>query len=554
MLKSLRRSAASLLPPLALALLLAACGGPDSAAGPAAASEPGQAAPHRGGTVVLASTADLGGLNELTSSESTVNLYVHRLLFHNLLDEQADFTSGPATFKPLLARSWEWSPDHKVLTLRLREGLVWSDGAPITAEDVRFSWQAQVHPDVAWGEAYFKQHIDDVEVVDPLTVRVRFDSVYATQLLDFNEGFILPKHAWGKLPFSQWRQNADFFRDNLVTSGPFVLEAWRTQQEIALRRNPRYFDPELPRLDRVVFRVIPMATNQVTQLLAGGVDVLPQVPSAEVERIRRSDRAHVEPYWGRRYVFVMWNVAVPLFADAEVRRALTLAIDRETIVETLWGERARLSKSPIVESVWAHDKSLKPWPFDPQQARQILAARGWRDSDGDGVLDKGGKRFAFDLLSNQGNSERQAAAEMIQAQLKNVGIVAQPRILEFNTLIDRLERHQFDASMMGWGIPTTLDLEYAFHTRSITEGSNYGGYSSPEVDRLIAEVRAQRELADAGPLLHRLQQAIHRDQPFTFLWESQDLMGVANHVQDVHPNALSPLWNLKEWWVEPPGS
>jgi peptide/nickel transport system substrate-binding protein len=532
-----------------LAPLAAGCRGGKEHAAPTAAAAAGT--PRRGGTAVVTTTADLSGVNELTVPGTTTNLAVHRLLFLHLLEEQPDFSAGPPTFTPVLARAYEFSPDHRVVTLKLRDDVRWSDGEPVTAEDVRWTWQAQVHPDVAWSEAYFKHHIRDVEVVEPHTVRFHFDSAYATQILDLNEGYILPKHAWEKLPFSQWRQRPEFFQQKLVVAGPFTLREWRPQQEVVLQRNPRYFEPGLPRLDRVVIRIVPLVTNQVTQLLAGTTDFLPQIPMSELERVSRSPKVHVMPYWGRRMVFVMWNLKRPPFDDPEVRRALTLGTDREAIVEAIWGKHGRVAASPIVSTVWANDRSLKPLPYDPEQARQILAARGWRDTDGDGVLDRNGRRFSFELLSNQGNAERQTAAVMIQEQLRKIGVEAKPRVVEFNSLIEQLEGHRFDASMFAWGIPTTLDLEYAFHTKSITEASNYGSYSNPEVDRLIEKVRTRRDLGEAAPLLHKLQQIVYRDQPYTFLWESQELVGISDRLQDVRPNGLFATWNLKEWWLKP---
>ena len=132
---------------------------------------------------------------------------------------------------------------------------------------MRWTWQAQVSPEIAWSYADLKDAITDVEVIDPHTVRYHFREAYASQLLDAVEGKILPKHIWSRIPFAEWRQKADWFRDNLVTSGPFRLAAWRHGEEVVLERNERYFDPTVPKLDRVVFRVAPDAATHVEQLL-----------------------------------------------------------------------------------------------------------------------------------------------------------------------------------------------------------------------------------------------------------------------------------------------
>src|SRR4029079_5041729 len=220
---------------------------------------------------------------------------------------------------------------------------------------------------------------------------------------DANEGVILPKHVWSQLPFDQWRSRSDWFREHLVTSGPFLLESWTPQQEVVLKRNPRYYIPGLPKLDRVVVRIIPDQGNQVTQLLSGQVDFVPSLLPGDAERVRKSPSLHLVPIWYRSYVAIVWNNSKPLFADRDVRRALTLAIDRRALIDTLWGPSARESYSPIVQDAWAYDTNIHPWPYDPAESRRLLAAKGWKDSDGDGVLDKDGKPFAFELTTNSGN-------------------------------------------------------------------------------------------------------------------------------------------------------
>jgi peptide/nickel transport system substrate-binding protein len=539
--------------PLAAALLAAGCRAGEEKPNPENTDTPAAAeAPRRGGTAVVGWTAEPTGVNEYIQQPSNINSEILDLLFLRLVWEQPDFTEHPPTFAPQLARSYEWSEDHKTLIFHLRDDVVWSDGVPVTAEDVRWTWQAQMHPDVAWVTAYMKERITDVEVVDPRTVRFHFSQVYARQLLDVNEGRILPKHVWEKLPFSKWRESADWFRQNLVVSGPFTLASWEPQQQFVLARNDRYYEKGLPRLDRLVLRVVPDATAGLTQLLSGDVDLVPQIATTDVPRIQASDRFDLITYWSNLYVFVGWNNERPLFADPEVRRALTLATDRQAIVDTILGQYGRVGVSPVLTTIWAYDRSLQPLPYDPAEARRILAARGWRDSDGDGVLDKGGKPFAFELASNAGNQLRADAAVMIQDQLKKVGIRVDPKVLEFNTLITRTQEGDFDAAVIGLSIDTGLDLTANFHSREIGGGSNYVRYRNPEMDRLLEEAAGKPEIAGMKPALLRIQQILHRDQPITVLWESQRLTAVNERVRNVKPNSLRTMYNAKEWWVARP--
>lgn len=538
---------------LLVLLFVAGCKGngeEGKATTPAPAAGPGD--PQRGGTVVVGWSAAPTGVNELITQGTAITTEVHRQLFLQLLQEQADFEEHPPTFKPLLAESYEFSPDRKTLTFHLREDAVWSDGVPITAEDVRFTWQAQRHPDVAWDSAHMVEHITDVEVVDPKTARYHFDQIYAKQLQDANEGGILPKHKWEKLPFPKWRENGDWFLQNLVVSGPFTVGTWEPQQQVTLVRNPRYFRKGRPYLDKVVIRNVPDTSTLITQLLSGESDFIPQIQPADAAPIEKNPRLAVIPYWFRLYVFVAWNHRNPLFADTDVRRALTLGIDRQTIVDTLFPPgAARVAVSPIVQSVWAFDRSLGPLPYDPQESRRILESKGWKDTNGDGVLDKGGKPFSFVLLSNAGNQQRNDAAVMIQEQLKQVGVRVEPRVVEFNSLVNDATGGTFEAMVFGFTMDTSMDLTAQFGSDAVEEG-NFGAYKNPEFDRLMAEAMGKIDVREAKPILDRIQQIIHRDQPVTFLWESQRISAINRRIHGARPNVLFSLFNLEDWWVDAP--
>lgn len=533
-----------------LGLLLATGCGPDpeeATPRPAATADDGE--PRRGGTLVVGTVSDMGGVNEVINPSSRAFADVAYRMFLHLLEEQPDFRDHPPTFAPSLAETYEFSDDHLTLTFHLRDDAVWSDGQPVTAEDVRFTWQAQVHPAIVWDGAYFKDPIRNVEVVDEKTVRFHFDRVSPNQLVEANEGVILPAHVWGELPFDQWRESADFFRQNLVVSGPYRLERWTPQQETVLVRNERYFEKDLPYIDRVVFRHVPSNANQVLQLLSGDLDHVVQVPIEDIPRLRAADGVRIDSFWHRLYTYVAWNFDRPYFEDARVRRALAHAVDRENLIDTLWGEWARPSDSPIISDVWAHNAEIEPLAYDPDRARRLLDEAGWTDSDGDGVRDRNGQPLRFSLMTNQGNQPREDAVTLIRDYLEDVGVDVQPQIVEFHTMNALMGERDFDAVLGGWGMPTTLDLRYAFHTDSIAENANYMGYSNPEVDRLVEEMEQLPDIEEAGPILDRLQVLIHEDQPMMLLWESQRINGVRTRVKNVQSNLLSSYFDLEEWWL-----
>ncbi|HVT57575.1 MAG TPA: ABC transporter substrate-binding protein [Thermoanaerobaculia bacterium] len=531
-----------------LALITAGCspGGP----GPPAAGGGGAGGgPRRGGTVVTGWTAEPTGVNQLANPMTQVTTELQLQLFLRLVEEQPDFQRHPPSLAPQLAGSYDWSPDHKLLTFHLREAQ-WSDGVPVTADDVRWTWQAETSPEIAWDYANMLQPVTDVEVVDPHTVRYHFSRAYAKQMLDVNEGFILPKHAWEKLPFAQWRQNSQWFRQHLVVDGPFTIAAWQPQQEIVLQRNPRYYDPARPYLDRVVMRIIPDQNSMMTQLLNGELDFAAGISPGDAPRVQARPELALQAYDFRTWVGVAWNPMRPLFADPEVRRALTLAIDRETIVKTLWGPYGRVADSPIMSTVWAHDRALAPWPYRPDEARRILAAKGWRMPAAGGVLARDGKPFSFELITNSGNQQRVDATVMIQEQLRRLGIEVQPKKVEFNTFSSGLEKGSYDAAITGLTMDTGLDLTDPFGSKSGGD-TNVVRYNNPEVDRLIAAAMGHLDIGAARAELERIQEILHRDQPYTFLWESQRLAGLSRRVHDAQPNPLFSLFHLRDWWVEP---
>ena len=232
-----------------------------------------------------------------------------------------------------------------------------------------------------------------------------------------------------------------------------------------------------------------------------------------------------------------------------MRRALSLAIDRQEIIDTLWYGFARIAVSPILTSIWAHDPELQPVPFDLEAARRILQSTGWADTDGDGILDRAGEPFAFELITNTGSQVRIDAAVMVQEHLRRVGIAVQVRQLEFNTVVSRALEHDFDAMLGGWDIDTSLDLSYAFHSESIDDGYNFGQFADSEVDRLIEAANLETDPTERVRLLREVEALLHRGQPYTFLWEPQRLAAASTRLRNASPGPLSPYSRLREWWV-----
>jgi peptide/nickel transport system substrate-binding protein len=504
--------------------------------------------PSTGGNVTLALAADLASVNELLAGGSQVSADIlRRQLFATLFEEQADFAEHPPTFEPGLAESWEWSPDHLVLTVKLRPA-VWSDGVAIDADDVVFTWQAQTSPAIAWDQAFSKEGIADVAALDPRTVRYRFHRASLTQMADVNDGVILPRHSWNALPFDRWRKEPSWFREHLVTSGPFLLERWTPQQELVLRKNPRYFRAGLPRLDHVTLKILPDREAQLLQLASGELDYVEALSPREAERLATAP-VEQHRYWSRQYNYLAWNTRRPWLAEARVRRALTSAIDRQGLVDALAPGLYRVAVSPVPASVWAHDRSLVAQPFDPAAARRDLAAAGFADRDGDGILERDGKPLRLELITNASSPIRVDALTLIARQLRQVGVDARAAGIDFSVLLARAQGGDFDGLLLAWGIDTSLDISYAFETGS---PQNWGAYADSALDRMFGEFERATSAEAALPIVHRIERRVHDEQPYTFLWEAQRIDASHRRLTGVAPNALSAFANLREWGVVAP--
>lgn len=495
--------------------------------------------------------SDLSGVNELVAADIQFTNDVLDHLFLQLLDEQADFTEHPPTLTPELATGYEWSADRRAITFHLRSDATWSDGVPVTADDVRFTWQAQTSPEVAWSYADLKEAIRDVEVIDPRTVRFHLTTDYPYLLVELNEGKILPRHVWGRVPFSEWRERGDWFRENLVTSGPFRLGEWVRGDRIVLERAPAAADPGAGAVERVVFRVTPDTATWADQLAAGTIDFACGLSLADARRLAGAAGVRLIPFASRQYDYIAWNLLREPFDDPEIRRALTLGIDRRALVETIFGGYAKVAVSPIPSLFWGFDRSLEPWPYDPDEARRILAARGFADRDGDGVVERGGRPFSFELSTNSANRMRGDAVVLIQAQLRRIGVDARPATVEIHALTDRNLAHDFDATVSGWAVDTTLDLKPYLHSSEADGGYNFGSYRNPEVDRLLETARRAPTPEAAKPDLVALQRLVHRDQPYTFLWEPQRFCAARDELENFVPNAISSYFNLPDWRRRP---
>jgi peptide/nickel transport system substrate-binding protein len=226
-----------------------------------------------------------------------------------------------------------------------------------------------------------------------------------------------------------------------------------------------------------------------------------------------------------------------------------MAINRQEIIDSLLLEFGEIPKSPILPIIWAHNPNLPDFPYDPEKARQALAEEGWTDSDGDGWLDKDGKRFSFTLKSNKGNQIREDILILVQDMLQEVGIEVTPNILEWTILIGDTNKKNFEAVVLGWVVGLKMDMTTIWHSDSINDKFNYTSYSNPEFDRLNDDAIFEMDPEKAKQMWWRAQEMIAEDQPYTFLYSPKDINFVHRRFQNVQMETVGWNYNLEQWWV-----
>lgn len=495
--------------------------------------------PQPGGTAVIALAADPDVLNSLIRSSSYAGMVLAELQDGLAeLDEQMEWA-------PRIASGWEIAPDLRSITYHLKPW-VWSDGQPLTSRDVISTWELIADERVASNLRGFYGAIEAVEAPDARTVRYTFQRPVPDPLRESVHP-LLPDHLTRNLDpaaIRTWAYNRD-----PVTNGYFKLERWEHNRDLSIVRNGLYPGPA-PYLDRVVFRVIPEQSAQVLALEAGEVDMVDGLPPAVARRLADDERIRIVDISGRTFYYLLWNTGRPGLADAATRRALSLAIDRRRMIDTLMLGYAVPAASCFPPAVWNHDPGLAADPFDPVRAREMLAAAGWSDTDGDGIVERNGRPLRFTVITKQGDPVRENGLVLLGGFLRDVGAELVPLVLEHATGLERIRRGDFDAYLGRFNANLFGDPSLLVHSSELGR-YNYGHYANAEVDSLLELALAEIDRDRARPLWHQLQRTLAEDPPAAYLFYPEMIVGVNRRLRDVRPHLMSPFNNLSEWWIAP---
>lgn len=485
--------------------------------------------------------AEPSTLNPITSTDASASA-IQEYIYESMIRR------NPETLKlePLLAESWEIAEDHLTYTFHLKKNISWEDGQPFTAKDIRYSFDRIRDPkvDAAHLRNYY-QDIDNLEVLDDYTVRFHYRVPYF-RALDFCGGIpIVPAHLFK--PEDDFNQHP--IARQPVGTGPYRLLYWRTGEEIVLVRNEKYWG-EKPHLDRLVFKIIVDPTVALHVLKQGGLDQCGLRPiqwARQTQSERFQETFQKLKYYTPRYSYIGWNMRRPLFADRRVRVAMTMLLDRDTILNKVFFGLGTVVTGTFYVNSPEYNKKIKPYPYDPKAALELLEAAGWKRRDGNGPLEKDGVPFRFEFIISGGSKEAEQIATMLQENLKQVGIQMEIRKLEWAVFIQKIDSHNFDACTLGWSLGWETDPYQLWHSTMAEKGSNFVGFKNEEADRIIETARQEFDPAKRDKLYHRFSEILHEEQPYTFLFTPESLMAVARRFQNVkvYPMGLE----RKEWWV-----
>ncbi|MES3036424.1 MAG: ABC transporter substrate-binding protein [Bdellovibrionota bacterium] len=453
-----------------------------------------------------------------------------------VLDYLLDKDLATNEWVPRLAEKWEVSKDGKEITFTLRADATFHDGKPVTAEDVKFSFDSIFDPKyeaIHMTPAF--QGFSKVEVVNPTTVKFFAKEKYfknfdvAANLLQ-----IIPKHVYGD------PEKSSKLTSTLVGSGPYAFERLERGKKLVLKRNTKWapskdeFWKGAFNFEKIDVRFYKDDNIMIEKLKAGELDYL----SEDDFLAEAYHKKAVGPAWGKTifkrkvtnlqpkgYMFVGWNLRQDLFQDRNVRIALTHLMNREEMNQKFRYGESDLATGPVYIGSEYKSPNIKALQYDPVKAQELLAGAGWKDTDADGILDKKikGKKvdFKFSLLFPAKEAEKYWL--MYQEDLKKAGIAMELKNLDWDDLVSAVDSFNFDAAAMAWGGgDIDFDLKQLWHSSSaVPGGSNFVGYKNSDVDKLIDQARLTLDKKDRIKIMQKIDEIIAADAPYVFMFNNR---------------------------------
>lgn len=467
-----------------------------------------------------------------------------------------------------MSERWEVSEDGLTWTFHLRDGIKWSDGDPVDANDFKFTYDAIASDLVETPRKSSVENISSIAVVDPLTLKITLNAVKCDALGDLGMNW-LPSHLY-QPDFSDIMDNPANEAPP-VSAGPFKFQSWARDDNIILVRNEDYWEGA-PHMDGTITRIVPDSGTRLAQLLSGEVDVTGLEP-AQLTSVQGNSNVDVYSAKIDGYEFIAFNLANPenpqpgldengnlvtqdphpILSDPAVRLAIAHALDYEAIVQSVYLDRSYQMAANVLPAVsWAHDPTIQPYNYNSELSRQLLEEAGWVDTNNDGIREKNGKPLQLSIITNADNKTRVDLGTLVQDQLNAIGFDIQFEGIDFGTLVDRVLGQNFDMIILGWtGMGADPNDNVFWETQFDTPGSgfNFVSYQNPKLDELLQRGYAVPgcKPEDRAPIYKEVQQIIHDDIPYLFFGAIADT-GYNNRWAGIDPGPWSFGWNIHQWY------
>jgi peptide/nickel transport system substrate-binding protein len=490
-------------------------------------------------TLVFARGGDSTSLDPITTTEGQTFLVTDNI-FENLLN----YGDQDTTVHPGLAKSWEVSPDGLTYTFKLEQGVKFHDGTDFNADAVIFNFDRWMNGDADKFPYYtmfggYKKDdghvIKEIKKVDDYTVEFDLKRPQAPFLKN------LAMSPFGISSPTAVEKYGDKYRENPVGTGPFKFVEWKQNDRITLDKNKDYWKKGLPKLNKVIIRVIPENTARLNALTNGEIDLMDGLNNSDEASVKANANLQVVERPSMNVGYLGFTTTRKPFDNKLVRQALNYAIDKKSIIESFYGGQAIPAKNAMPPSVEGYNDDIQEYPYDLEKAKALLKEAGFE------------KGFKMDLwampVARPYMPEAQKVAEVIQASFSKIGVEAKIQQVDWATYLDKATKGEFDAFMLGWtgdnGDPD--NFLYTLLDKDSIGSNNYSYYSNDQLHEILIKAQTESDQAKRNELYKQAQEIIHDDAPWVPLVHSTPLLAATKDLSGYlpHPTGSEPLTNVE---------
>jgi len=489
-------------------------------------------------TVIAAISTEPHRLNPILVSD-LISSSISKLIFKGLTKNAED-----ASIVGDLAQSWDIKDDGRELVFYLKKGIIWHDGKEFTSEDVVFTYRLAVSPDIPTPHSSNFGPVKEVIAVDSHIVRVLYSEPYGSALESWSIG-IIPKHLLENKDI-----NSNAFDRNPIGTGPYTLKEWVSGQFIRLEAFKQN-NQDTPKIKKLILKIIPDTTTQLMEAKTAKIDIMEATPEQYHSELDSTEIArHFNKYRAGsfRYGFLGFNLLDSRFQDRRFRQAISHAINKEAIIKTVLRDNGSISTGPYPPHVWYASQNAPYFEYNPEKARQLLKLLGW-SADRDNILRKDGVPLSFTILTNFESKERIRTAQIIQSNLKDIGIKTNINTLEWQAFRhNAISKHQFEVIVLSRAYLWDPDIYELWHSSKTKEGEwNFLSYRNKEVDYLLEKGRKTLDFEKRKRIYHKLHETLAHEQACIFLYNADLLFIAHKRIKGIKPSPLGIFHNVDKW-------